>query len=80
MKGGGTWGRACADAIGTRERMKEDCADAGWTRECAWENYGAGVGARGGLRLVYYLAMKERGEAVYVHWQRGLGVRWDFAK
>ena len=20
------------------------------------------------------------GEAVYVHWQRGLGVKWDFAK
>ena len=68
---------ACADAIRTRERMKEDCADAGWTRECAWENYGAGVGARGWLYLVYYLAMRERGEEIK-HFHRFHG--YDYSR
>ena len=57
--------------------MDEACADAGWTRECAWENYGAGVGARGGLCLVYYLAMKERDEEIK-HFHRFHG--YDYSR
>ena len=44
---------------------------AGTARGVGWHGINDALGA---------IARAGGGEAVYVHWQRGLGVKWDFAK